>query len=53
MGQTTGTGCRIPDAPPMPAGEALGTSRGRCWQVDVHRWSPPGDVAFPDNTLAR
>jgi hypothetical protein len=53
MGQTTGTGCRIPDAPPMPSGSAARSSHGRCWQVDLHRWSPPRDVAFPDNTLAR
>src|SRR4051794_32684536 len=53
MGQTTGAGCRIPDAPPVPVGGAVRTSHGRCWQVDVHRWSPAGAAAFPDNTLAR
>ena len=52
MGRTTGTGCRIPDAPPVPAG-SVRMSRARCWQVDLHRWSRPRGVAFPDNTLAR
>jgi mannosyltransferase len=36
MGQTTGTGCRIPPSPPVQG--APGTAlRGTCWQVDLRR----------------
>ena len=53
MGQSNGTGCRIPDAPALPS-SAVRVARGRCWEVDLHRWAQPREVvAGEDETLAR
>jgi len=53
MGQTTGTGCRIPSAPPDPPAGAVTARRGTCWQVDVHRWPAPTLVAAGNESLVR
>jgi hypothetical protein len=53
MGQTTGTGCRIPQAPAVPASSAVRAVRGTCWEVDLRRWEQPRLVAAGDQTLAR
>jgi mannosyltransferase len=52
MGQTTGTGCRIPPSPPVQG--APGTAlRGRCWQVDLRRWPAPRTIVAGKQTLIR
>ena len=53
MGQTTGTGCRIPASPAVPPGGSVATRRGTCWQVDVHRWPAPQLVEAGDASLIR
>jgi len=53
MGQTTGTGCRIPSAPPVPQAGAVTSRRGTCWQVDVHRWPAPTLVGAGAASLVR
>jgi mannosyltransferase len=52
MGQTTGTGCRIPPAPPAP-GAASSSRRGTCWQVDLRRWASPRTIVAGRETLIR
>jgi uncharacterized membrane protein len=53
MGQTTGTGCRIPAAPQVPPGGSVVARRGTCWEVDVHRWPAPALVATDNGGLVR
>jgi mannosyltransferase len=53
MGQTTGTGCRIPKAPPLLAASAFGVRRGQCWEVDLRRWTTPRAITAGDQTLVR
>jgi mannosyltransferase len=52
MGQTTGTGCRIPDAPELPPSGTARARRGTCWEVDLHRWPSPQLVTDDEQTLA-
>jgi mannosyltransferase len=52
MGQTTGTGCRIPAAPALPATTDAAVARGTCWEVDLRRWDAPRTIAAGDGTLA-
>jgi mannosyltransferase len=53
MGQTTGTGCRIPDAPALPPTPTFGVRRGTCWEVDLRRWATPRLITAGDETLVR
>jgi hypothetical protein len=53
MGQTTGTGCRIPDAPALPPTTTFGVRRGTCWEVDLRRWATPRLISAGDDALVR
>jgi mannosyltransferase len=52
MGQTTGTGCRIPASPALPPSSVVTIRRGTCWEVDLRRWSGPQLFTHDKETLA-
>jgi 4-amino-4-deoxy-L-arabinose transferase-like glycosyltransferase len=53
VNRTPGSGCRIQEGRPLPPAVSVRTIRGRCWQVDIHRWAHPTLIVAGDDGLLR
>jgi hypothetical protein len=53
VNRTPGSGCRIQEGRPLPPAVSVRTIRGRCWQVDIHRWARPTLIVAGDDGLLR
>jgi len=51
--RTPGSGCHIGQERSLPPAVSVHTLRGRCWQVDIHRWAHPTLIVAGDDDLLR